>query len=261
MAAKCGKDVICEKPLTLFVAEGQALCRAVAEHKRIFQTASENRSIDTYIRLVELVRGGVIGKLKHIEVALPVGNNEMRLGPQYKETFKQQRQPAGAQGARLRHVARPGARAALHPGARPRRVPLEPGLLRRRADRLGRAHDRPGPVGPRHRAHRPGRGRGQGRLPAARRGVQHGGHVQAALQVCRRRDDERRRPTGPRSASRATDGWIECKGWRGSLKASRPRHARRRRSTPTRSTSTGPARSSTGPTAARAASTATSTTA
>ena len=87
MAAKCGKDVICEKPLTLFHAEGVALCKAVAEHRRIFQTASENRSIDVYIRLAELVRSGVLGKLQKIEVGLPKGNNDLRLGPQSKATF------------------------------------------------------------------------------------------------------------------------------------------------------------------------------
>ena len=87
MAAKCGKDVICEKPLTLFVDEGKALCKAVNEHKRVFQTASENRSIDVYLRLAELARSGVLGKLEVIEVGLPTGNNDMRLGPQTKATF------------------------------------------------------------------------------------------------------------------------------------------------------------------------------
>lgn len=87
MAAKCGKDVICEKPLTLFHAEGVALCKAVAEHRRVFQTASENRSIDVYIRLAELVRSGVLGKLQKIEVGLPRGNNDLRLGPQSRGTF------------------------------------------------------------------------------------------------------------------------------------------------------------------------------
>ena len=91
MAVRTGKDVICEKPLTLTVAEGQALCRAVAEHQRIFQTASENRSIDTYIRLIELVRAGAIGKLRHIEVGIPEGNTDLRLGPQSKETYTLQR--------------------------------------------------------------------------------------------------------------------------------------------------------------------------
>lgn len=89
MAAKCGKDVICEKPLTLFHAEGVALCKAIVEHKRVFQTASENRSIDVYIRLAELARSGVLGKLETIEVGLPTGNNDLRLGPQTKATFNE----------------------------------------------------------------------------------------------------------------------------------------------------------------------------
>lgn len=78
MAAKCGKDVCCEKPLTLFVEEGRVLSDVVEQHNRVFQTASENRSIATYIQLVALVRGGVIGELKHIEVRLPMGNTSVR---------------------------------------------------------------------------------------------------------------------------------------------------------------------------------------
>lgn len=88
MAAKCGKDVICEKPLTLFVDEGKQLVQAVKANNRIFQTASENRSIGVFIRLVELVRSGAIGTLKHIEVGLPTGNTEARLGPQYRQTYQ-----------------------------------------------------------------------------------------------------------------------------------------------------------------------------
>jgi predicted dehydrogenase len=87
MALRCDKDVISEKPLTLFVDEGKVMCQAVAEHKRIFQTASENRSIDTYIRLTELVRGGVIGKLTHIDVSVPLGNTDMRVSAEAKSVF------------------------------------------------------------------------------------------------------------------------------------------------------------------------------
>jgi predicted dehydrogenase len=90
MAAKAGKDVICEKPLTLTVAEGRLLCDAVKQAGRIFQTASENRSVETYLRLIELVRGGVIGKLKHIEVRLPMGNTSMRVGGDGRDWFDMQ---------------------------------------------------------------------------------------------------------------------------------------------------------------------------
>ncbi|MBI4579655.1 MAG: Gfo/Idh/MocA family oxidoreductase [Planctomycetes bacterium] len=74
MAAKAGKHVICEKPLTLTVAEGRKLCDVIRQTDRIFQTSSENRSIDSYIRMCELVRSGRIGKLRHIRVSLPAGN-------------------------------------------------------------------------------------------------------------------------------------------------------------------------------------------
>jgi predicted dehydrogenase len=87
MAAKAGKDVICEKPLTITVAEGRILSDVMKQTGRIFQTASENRSLDVYIRLIELVRGGVIGKIKHIEVRLPVGNDNQRVGGEAKQLF------------------------------------------------------------------------------------------------------------------------------------------------------------------------------
>jgi len=73
MALRMKKDVICEKPLTLTVEEGRALVAAARETGRITQTASENRSIDTYLRLVEIVRNGRLGRLRHIVVSLPAG--------------------------------------------------------------------------------------------------------------------------------------------------------------------------------------------
>src|SRR3972149_6277590 len=73
MAAKAGKDVICEKPLSLTISEGRALCDVVQKYKRVFQTASEQRGKTGFHRMCELVRNGRIGKLKHIEVGLPGG--------------------------------------------------------------------------------------------------------------------------------------------------------------------------------------------
>ncbi len=73
MAARAGKDVMCEKPLTLTVAEGRVLSDTIERHGRIFQTASENRSIPVYHRMCELVRNGRIGKVQTIRVGLPKG--------------------------------------------------------------------------------------------------------------------------------------------------------------------------------------------
>ncbi|MBZ0255573.1 Gfo/Idh/MocA family oxidoreductase, partial [bacterium] len=71
MAAMAGKDVMCEKPLSLTVVEGRLLADAIKKYDRVFQTATENRSDVNYHRMCTLVRNGRIGKLKEIHVGLP----------------------------------------------------------------------------------------------------------------------------------------------------------------------------------------------
>lgn len=81
LAARAGKDVICEKPLSLTVVEGRALCQAIERYGRIFQTSSENRSIASFHRMCELVRNGRIGQVKTIHVRLPAGRWVQPAGP------------------------------------------------------------------------------------------------------------------------------------------------------------------------------------
>lgn len=71
-AARAGKDVFCEKPLTLTVHEGRMLSDTMRQYGRIFQTASENRSKGNFLRAAELVRNGRIGTLQTIYTQLPV---------------------------------------------------------------------------------------------------------------------------------------------------------------------------------------------
>ena len=73
-AAKAGKDVFCEKPLTLTVQEGRVLSDAIHRYGRVFQTASENRSKWNFLRACELVRNGRIGCLHTIRTELPRGS-------------------------------------------------------------------------------------------------------------------------------------------------------------------------------------------
>ncbi|MCX7424472.1 MAG: Gfo/Idh/MocA family oxidoreductase [Planctomycetia bacterium] len=72
-AMKAGKDVICEKP-TLTIAEGRLLSDVQKTTARVYQTASESRSIDNYQYIVNVVRGGHLGELRNVKVMLPPGN-------------------------------------------------------------------------------------------------------------------------------------------------------------------------------------------
>ena len=79
-AAKAGKDMYCEKPLSLNVRQGQAMVKAVREHKRILQTGSHYRSSPANRFACELVRNGRIGKIQRI-IAQVAENNAVDPGP------------------------------------------------------------------------------------------------------------------------------------------------------------------------------------
>jgi predicted dehydrogenase len=68
LAARAGKDIYCEKPLSLTIKEGRAMVEESRKHKRVFQTGSMQRSWPEFRQAVELVRNGYIGDIKTVKV-------------------------------------------------------------------------------------------------------------------------------------------------------------------------------------------------
>lgn len=67
-ALRSGRDVYCEKPLTLTIDEGRQLARAVRETKRVFQVGTQQRSEfrNMFLTAVAMAREGRIGKVKRV---------------------------------------------------------------------------------------------------------------------------------------------------------------------------------------------------
>jgi predicted dehydrogenase len=65
-AARAGKDIYCEKPLTNTIHEAQALTEEVKKTGRVFQVGSQQRSSPEFRIACELVRQGRIGKVSRV---------------------------------------------------------------------------------------------------------------------------------------------------------------------------------------------------
>ena len=75
-AMKAGKDVYCEKPLTLTIDEGQQIIKVLKETGRVFQVGTQQRSemsvnrgqvAQGFLTAVALCREGRLGKIQNVE--------------------------------------------------------------------------------------------------------------------------------------------------------------------------------------------------
>ena len=67
-ACKQGKDVYCEKPLSLTIREARAAVNAARRYQRVFQVGTQNRSNPAARVGCDFVRNGRIGELRYVEV-------------------------------------------------------------------------------------------------------------------------------------------------------------------------------------------------
>ncbi len=108
-AMLAGKDVYCEKPMTLTIQEGQQVCEVARKTGRIVQVGTQQRSNMNFIKAIALVQNGRLGELK--KATCSIGG-----GPKSPELAKVE-VPAGLdwnlwQGpvAEAPYIAKPGAR-------------------------------------------------------------------------------------------------------------------------------------------------------
>lgn len=70
-AMYAGKDVYCEKPLTLTIDEGKLIRKVQQETGRIVQVGTQQRStFNLFVKAMALVKHGRLGKIKKIQVAI-----------------------------------------------------------------------------------------------------------------------------------------------------------------------------------------------
>ena len=69
-AMLAGKDVYCEKPLTLTIEEGQQISEVVKSTGRIMQVGTQQRSDIAFHKALGIIKDGRLGELKRIEIGI-----------------------------------------------------------------------------------------------------------------------------------------------------------------------------------------------
>lgn len=72
-AARAGKDIYCEKPISLTIREGRQLVDLCRRHGAVYQAGTQRRSTESYQFARELVRQGRIGKVHTVEMQVWTG--------------------------------------------------------------------------------------------------------------------------------------------------------------------------------------------
>lgn len=66
MAARAGKDIYCEKPLSVCINESRAVAETMRRLGRVFQCGTQRRSLGNFRFAVELAQSGKLGRLKEL---------------------------------------------------------------------------------------------------------------------------------------------------------------------------------------------------
>jgi len=73
LAARAGKDIYCEKPVSLTIGESRAMVETMKRFGTVWQCGTQRRSIPGYRFVVDVIRNGRIGKLHTITASMGDG--------------------------------------------------------------------------------------------------------------------------------------------------------------------------------------------
>ena len=73
------KDVFLQKPMAMSIGEGRAIVDAAKKYGVILRTGTQQRATENFIRAVECVRDGRLGKVVRVEVGIPDDPKEYNL--------------------------------------------------------------------------------------------------------------------------------------------------------------------------------------
>jgi predicted dehydrogenase len=65
-SAKAGKDIYCEKPCSMTIAESRALADTIRRYGRVYQAGTQRRNIGNFDYAIRMVRSGQLGKLREV---------------------------------------------------------------------------------------------------------------------------------------------------------------------------------------------------
>jgi len=92
LAAKAGKDIFCEKPMSVTLGESRAVADTVRRFGRIYQCGTQRRNLSNFVFAVELARSGALGRVHTVlaEKAWPdCGVHFQALEPQSEPSYTQ----------------------------------------------------------------------------------------------------------------------------------------------------------------------------
>lgn len=69
-AMQAGKDVYCEKPISLSMREGEAVMEASARYQRIYQGGVQRRNVGNFVTAMTLAKSGRLGRLHTLHAGM-----------------------------------------------------------------------------------------------------------------------------------------------------------------------------------------------